>query len=76
MSNILNLETSILYNSIKIKTPEEEEEIIKQGLKKMTYDMFMVKITQARSDAIRQYTRLTNHQTNTTLYKTTIPLLT
>jgi len=68
MPNILNLDTTILYDSITNKTPEEEERI-KQGLKKMSHDRFIIKIARARADAIRTYKRINNHQTNSTLYK-------
>ena len=74
MSNILNLDSTILYNSIKKLTPEEEERI-KQHMKRINQGKWILKIAKARYEAIETYKRISNHQTNTTLYND-IPLLT
>lgn len=74
MSNILNLDSTILYNSIKKLTPEEEQ-IIKQRMKTISQGKWILKIAKARAEAIETYKRISNHQTNTTLYND-IPLLT
>lgn len=74
MSNILNLDSTILYNSIKKLTPEEEERI-KQQMKTISQGKLILKIAKARAEAIETYKRISNHQTNTTLYKD-IPLIT